>query len=86
MNVKGEAAMGSAELKATTLGITIQILNWVNVKYKSDIFYTTNVYLWELNTKKIYDTIGVATYAKKQNVYLCVSNFHKNFANFENGN
>ena len=38
MNVKGEAAMGSAELKATTLGITIQILNWVNVKYKSDIF------------------------------------------------
>ena len=39
MNVKGEAAMGSAELKATTLGITIQILNWVNVKYKSDIFF-----------------------------------------------
>ena len=86
MNVKGEAAMGSAELKATTLGITIQSWTDLMSSINQTFFYTTNVYLWELNTKKIYDTIGVATYAKKQNVYLCVSNFHRNFANFENGN
>ena len=38
MNVKGEVAMGSWELKATTSGITFQILNWVNVKNKSFFF------------------------------------------------
>ena len=66
MKVMGEVAMGSEELKAKTLGITIQILNWVNVKYKSDIFFcTTNVNLRELNNRKIYDIIGVATCEKK---------------------
>ena len=38
MNVKGEVAMGSWELKATTSGITFQILKWVNVKSKSFFF------------------------------------------------
>ena len=66
MKVMGEVAMGSEQLKAKTLGITIQILNWVNVKYKSDIFFcTTNVNLRELNNRKIYDIIGVATCEKK---------------------